>query len=127
MPGLGTGLVQQGGDAAGGRDGTILYIDPNDPQAAEILQQAGLRLTDDGTVTSLAQDAASAPTSAAVTTTTSAPSMEPLDVAPPPAAPAASASPAAAALPNLGAAEGDLSMPLIEESKVATPPVRWNL
>ena len=34
-------------------DGTVLYIDPNDPQAAEILQQAGLRLTEDGTVISL--------------------------------------------------------------------------
>ena len=31
-------------------DGTILYIDPNDPQAADILQQAGLRLAEDGTV-----------------------------------------------------------------------------
>lgn len=40
------------GDAAPGTvdDGTILYIDPNDPQAAEILQQAGLRLAEDGTV-----------------------------------------------------------------------------
>jgi hypothetical protein len=38
--------------AGGGEidDGTILYIDPNDPQAAEILQQAGLRLAEDGTV-----------------------------------------------------------------------------
>lgn len=34
-------------------DGTVLYIDPNDPQAAEILQQAGLRLAEDGTVISL--------------------------------------------------------------------------
>ena len=34
-------------------DGTILYIDPNDPQAAEILQQAGLRLAEDGTVRSV--------------------------------------------------------------------------
>ena len=34
-------------------DGTILYIDPNDPQAAEILQQAGLRLAEDGTVRSM--------------------------------------------------------------------------
>ena len=34
-------------------DGTILYIDPNDPQAAEILQQAGLQLAEDGTVSSI--------------------------------------------------------------------------
>ena len=53
----------QGGDAisaGGGGDldnGTILYIDPNDPHSAELLQQAGLRLADDGTVTSLAPDA----------------------------------------------------------------------
>jgi len=39
----------------GAGDGTILYIDPNDPQAAEILQQAGLRLTDEGTVASLVE------------------------------------------------------------------------
>ncbi|TRY76407.1 hypothetical protein TCAL_00036 [Tigriopus californicus] len=42
------GTVGQMGD--GGDDGTVLYIDPNDPQAAEILQQAGLRLTEDGQV-----------------------------------------------------------------------------
>lgn len=56
----GSQLVAGGGGAAGGDlgDGTILYIDPNDPHAAELLQQAGLRLTDDGTVTSLAPDSA---------------------------------------------------------------------
>ena len=45
-------LIAGGADAAPGAvdDGTILYIDPNDPQAAEILQQAGLRLAEDGTV-----------------------------------------------------------------------------
>ena len=31
-------------------DGTVLYIDPNDPQAAALLQQAGLTITEDGTV-----------------------------------------------------------------------------
>ena len=31
-------------------DGTVLYIDPNDPQAAALLQQAGLMLSEDGTV-----------------------------------------------------------------------------
>ena len=31
-------------------DGTVLYIDPNDPQAAALLQQAGLTIADDGTV-----------------------------------------------------------------------------
>lgn len=41
------------GDTA---DGQVLYIDPNDPQAAELLQQAGLRLADDGTVTSLPEE-----------------------------------------------------------------------
>lgn len=39
---------------AGLDEGPVLYLDPNDPQHAEILQQAGLRLTDDGTVTSIA-------------------------------------------------------------------------
>ncbi len=34
-------------------DGTILYIDPNDPQAAALLQQAGLTLSEDGTVQSI--------------------------------------------------------------------------
>ena len=45
-------LITGGADATPGAvdDGTILYIDPNDPQAAEILQQAGLRLAEDGTV-----------------------------------------------------------------------------
>ena len=45
-------LISGAGDAVPGAvdDGTILYIDPNDPQAAEILQQAGLRLAEDGTV-----------------------------------------------------------------------------
>jgi hypothetical protein len=42
------------GDAGEVDDGQVLYIDPNDPQAAEILQQAGLRLAEDGTVTSIA-------------------------------------------------------------------------
>jgi hypothetical protein len=44
-----SGLVH---GAAGGEvdDGTILYIDPNDPHAAEILQQAGLRLAEDGSI-----------------------------------------------------------------------------
>ena len=35
-------------------DGTVLYIDPNDPQAAALLQQAGLMLSEDGTVQSIA-------------------------------------------------------------------------
>ena len=34
-------------------DGTVLYIDPNDPQAAALLQQAGLMLSEDGTVQSI--------------------------------------------------------------------------
>lgn len=34
-------------------DGTVLYIDPNDPQAAALLQQAGLALAEDGTVHSI--------------------------------------------------------------------------
>ena len=44
-------VVNNGGNGAG----TVLYIDPNDPQAAEILEQAGLRLTEDGQVTQLEQ------------------------------------------------------------------------
>ncbi len=134
MPGLGAaggvaGLSQQQGAAGeAGGDGTILYIDPNDPQAAEILQQAGLRLTDDGTVTSLAQEA---PSASAATTT--APSMESLDVAQVAQAVGATPAPVPApgpaptpALGNLGVTEGDLSMPLIDDtSKVAAPlPVR---
>lgn len=51
-----SGLTQPDQSATPGEvsdDGTVLYIDPNDPQAAEILQQAGLRLAEDGTVSSL--------------------------------------------------------------------------
>ena len=55
-------------------DGTVLYIDPNDPQAAEILQQAGLRLADDGTVISIAGDEMQVATAAAA-----APPMHPHD------------------------------------------------
>ena len=53
------GLAIAGGDATGGvalndiNDGTVLYIDPNDPQAAALLQQAGLMLSEDGTVQSI--------------------------------------------------------------------------
>ena len=47
-------LVEQAADQAGElqdfNDGTVLYIDPNDPQAAALLQQAGLTITEDGTV-----------------------------------------------------------------------------
>ena len=39
-------------------DGTVLYIDPNDPQAAALLQQAGLTLTEDGTVIGGIEDGA---------------------------------------------------------------------
>ena len=55
-----SGLAIAAGDAAGGvalneiNDGTVLYIDPNDPQAAALLQQAGLMLSEDGTVQSIA-------------------------------------------------------------------------
>ena len=43
--------LQQGGiEGADFNDGTVLYIDPNDPQAAALLQQAGLTIADDGTV-----------------------------------------------------------------------------
>ncbi len=143
MPGLGAPIegaqVQQQGAAAavevgadgGGAvgDGTILYIDPNDPQAAEILQQAGLRLTDDGTVTSLtgAQDA-----SVVAQQPQAAVGMEGLDLM---AGAAAVSAPQAAVVPattaetvptsvatqpqlgGLGVPEGDLSMPLIEDTK----------
>jgi len=37
-------------------DGTVLYIDPNDPQAAALLQQAGLTIAEDGTVTQLTDE-----------------------------------------------------------------------
>lgn len=47
-------LAEQGAEVAGDlgdfNDGTVLYIDPNDPQAAALLQQAGLTITEDGTV-----------------------------------------------------------------------------
>ena len=50
------GLAIAAGDGTGAvalndiNDGTVLYIDPNDPQAAALLQQAGLMLSEDGTV-----------------------------------------------------------------------------
>ena len=53
-PGL--AIAASDGDASGAvalneiNDGTVLYIDPNDPQAAALLQQAGLMLSEDGTV-----------------------------------------------------------------------------
>ena len=47
-------MAEQGAEVAGDlgdfNDGTVLYIDPNDPQAAALLQQAGLTITEDGTV-----------------------------------------------------------------------------
>ncbi len=44
-------MMTTGGGVGEPDDGTIVLIgDPNDPQAAEFLQQAGLRLMDDGTV-----------------------------------------------------------------------------
>ena len=55
-----SGLAIAAGDATGAvalndiNDGTVLYIDPNDPQAAALLQQAGLMLSEDGTVQSIA-------------------------------------------------------------------------
>ena len=54
-----SGLAIAAGDATGAvalndiNDGTVLYIDPNDPQAAALLQQAGLMLSEDGTVQSI--------------------------------------------------------------------------
>ena len=50
-------------------DGTVLYIDPNDPQAAALLQQAGLTLVEDGTVQNIASTAEQ---TALETTTTAA-------------------------------------------------------
>jgi len=54
-----TGLAIASEDGTGAvalndiNDGTVLYIDPNDPQAAALLQQAGLMLSEDGTVQSI--------------------------------------------------------------------------
>ena len=54
-----TGLAIASGDGTGAlalndiNEGTVLYIDPNDPQAAALLQQAGLMLSEDGTVQSI--------------------------------------------------------------------------
>merc|ERR1712223_1429373 len=63
---LNVGEQQQleGVEGAGGvalndfNDGTVLYIDPNDPQAAALLQQAGLTIADDGTVIGGIEEAA---------------------------------------------------------------------
>ncbi len=136
MPGLGavTGLGEAAAGGAG--DGTILYIDPNDPQAAEILQQAGLRLTEDGTVASLTpnqtvQDVGNVSSVAAAATmapgisgavegmmgmaqqgAAAVVSSVPSTMAAPIVTPASSA----ASLGNL-VAENELSMPLLEETK----------
>ena len=48
----------QGAEGADFNDGTVLYIDPNDPQAAALLQQAGLTIADDGTVIGGIEEAA---------------------------------------------------------------------
>ena len=55
-------MAEQGAEVAGDlgdfNDGTVLYIDPNDPQAAALLQQAGLTITEDGTVIGRLDEAA---------------------------------------------------------------------
>ena len=70
------GGVGVAGDVGTGEvnDGTVLYIDPNDPQAAALLQQAGLTLAEDGSVMAI-DDSAAPPTTSADLAVTSSPAV----------------------------------------------------